>query len=376
MAVFMPDFKIKNKIIFGAGGDCDDLIKMYPEVLSCAKYMVDNNPELWGKVKSGVPIKSPAELKNENPSNVQIIVAMGAYYNVIPQIKSEGKFAMFFFHSKVWLNPFDTVVLDYKNVLLRIETTSHCNLDCSFCNHGNMKRSKGNMEQELFEKIVMEAGKLGFKKLDIRNFGEPLLDKQLAERIRFAKNNAFNDILLYTNAILLSQSKYNELADAGLDRISISLSPQKEYDATRTAVSYSKIIEILKTLERKSKPKITIHIVSPESTDVEISETVSLLNKMGYADVLRMHIHNWGVDSMSQNLQKTTPCFRIWNSLTVLWDGRVSLCCIDYEGDYILGDLRKQNLSEVFNSKKYVNIRQQQLDGDLPQICIACTNFR
>ena len=33
-----------------------------------------------------------------------------------------------------------------------------------------------------------------------------------------------------------------------------------------------------------------------------------------------------------------TPCMFLWYSMSILWDGRVVPCCIDFKGEYILGE--------------------------------------
>ena len=45
------------------------------------------------------------------------------------------------------------------------------------------------------------------------------------------------------------------------------------------------------------------------------------------------------------------PCYRPWLTFTVLWDGRVSLCCADFDGRTILGDLRTSTIQEIWNSE-------------------------
>ena len=47
-------------------------------------------------------------------------------------------------------------------------------------------------------------------------------------------------------------------------------------------------------------------------------------------------LHNWGgQDAVQKRLRK--PCSRLWRTFTVLANGDVSLCCLDYDGQHILG---------------------------------------
>ena len=54
----------------------------------------------------------------------------------------------------------------------------------------------------------------------------------------------------------------------------------------------------------------------------------------------------------------------------MLWDGRVSLCCADFDGRNVFGDLRTSTIAEIWNSPAYRAVRRQHLEsggpGDLP----------
>jgi radical SAM protein with 4Fe4S-binding SPASM domain len=56
----------------------------------------------------------------------------------------------------------------------------------------------------------------------------------------------------------------------------------------------------------------------------------------------------------------------------VLWDGRVSLCCADFDGRHILGDLRTSTIEEIWNGPAYRAVRRQQLENGGPEICRSC----
>ena len=50
-------------------------------------------------------------------------------------------------------------------------------------------------------------------------------------------------------------------------------------------------------------------------------------------------LHNWA-GTLNTESDVNYPCYRPWLTFTVLWDGRVSLCCADFDGRTILGDLQ------------------------------------
>ena len=49
-------------------------------------------------------------------------------------------------------------------------------------------------------------------------------------------------------------------------------------------------------------------------------------------------LHNWA-GTLNTESDVNYPCYRPWLTFTVLWDGRVSLCCADFDGRTVLGDL-------------------------------------
>jgi len=112
---------------------------------------------------------------------------------------------------------------------LRISVTDRCNLRCTYCmpresfgpNHEFLPRS-GLLTFEEIRDVVLAAAPLGVRKLRLTG-GEPLLRRdleRLVEMLRIAVPEA--DIALTTNGVLLS-GKAKALADAGLDRVTVSL---------------------------------------------------------------------------------------------------------------------------------------------------------
>jgi len=121
---------------------------------------------------------------------------------------------------------------------LRFSLTNRCTLNCIYCHHeGESKenKNKGEISAELVIEIARVASTyFGILKIKITG-GEPLMRNDLAEIVQGMR--AFeNDISVTTNGVFLS--KYAaELADAGLDRVNVSLDTLKEerYDfITRT----------------------------------------------------------------------------------------------------------------------------------------------
>ncbi len=104
---------------------------------------------------------------------------------------------------------------------LRITLTNRCNVNCLYCQHDGMVKSKDEMTADEVYTICKVAKKIGVRKIRLSG-GEPLLKKDIVETVEKISSLDFKDISMTTNGILLE--KYaQDLKDAGLDRVNVSL---------------------------------------------------------------------------------------------------------------------------------------------------------
>jgi len=48
-----------------------------------------------------------------------------------------------------------------------------------------------------------------------------------------------------------------------------------------------------------------------------------------------------------------SKCDYLWKSMVILIDGRVSLCCLDYDGVYTLGNVYDESIYDIWHGEKY-----------------------
>ena len=113
---------------------------------------------------------------------------------------------------------------------LRISVTDRCNLRCLYCMpSGGVEpvKHKDILSYEEIIRIAQNAARLGVRKIRLTG-GEPLTRRNIAFLISSIRHiNGIQDLSMTTNGILLE--KYAQtLADAGLDRVNISLDSLNE----------------------------------------------------------------------------------------------------------------------------------------------------
>lgn len=100
---------------------------------------------------------------------------------------------------------------------------------------------------------------------------------------------------------------------------------------------------------------------------------VEMFKKQWGENAIFGEFKNWG-GVMHDKIEKTgerVPCVSLLNSLTILWDGRVVPCCLDYDGKLILGDANKQSLGEIWHQTAWLRDKHRKLDFSM-EPCKNC----
>ena len=170
---------------------------------------------------------------------------------------------------------------------MRISVTDRCNLRCIYCMppEGLVPiEHKEILSYEEIVRVLRVAVNMGVKKIRITG-GEPLVRKNVSYLISSIKDiGGIKDLSLTTNGILLGQYA-QELVDAGIDRVNISLDSLKP-DRYREMTRGGDIDMVLKGIEAAEKTglvPIKINMVPIRGhNDDEIVEFARLTLKAPY----------------------------------------------------------------------------------------------
>jgi len=262
---------------------------------------------------------------------------------------------------------------------VRIETTNHCQADCVFCPRSTIGRAKANMKQDVFESVVKQCVEGGTRLVHLHGYGEPLIDKQLADRIKYCKDQGIPRVKIFTNGDLLKGDVAQRILHSGLDEVKISIdgSDSQEFNKLRIGLDHSKVVENVKAFRKlrdEANMKTPI-IVAATCQTSNRKQTEEMLD--GVVDHIDFtHIHNWGGalgDAEQQRVRK--PCDRLWRTMTVLVNGDVALCCLDYSAKEVLGNVMDAPMLDVWNNARYNELRKlhrESRQSEIP-LCSNCT---
>jgi MoaA/NifB/PqqE/SkfB family radical SAM enzyme len=261
--------------------------------------------------------------------------------------------------------------------IVQIESTNICNAKCVFCPRDEMQRRQGVMDMALYRKIVDECAALGITHVRVHNYGEPFIDRRLVEKVRYAKACGIAEVGMISNGSLITDEVARGMIEAGLDAINISVdaSGREVFETTRVGLSYDKVIANIERIIRiradlgRRRPKLILSFVRQNDS---ADEQAFIEHWRRRADKIHVtDLHNWA-GTLNRESDVNYPCYRPWLTFTVLWDGRVSLCCADFDGREILGDLRTSSIAAIWNAEPYRRARRLHLESGGPDICRSC----
>lgn len=161
--------------------------------------------------------------------------------------------------------------------IVQIESTNICNAKCVFCPRDEMDRKQGVMSMELFRKVADECAALGITHVRLHNYGEAFVDRQLVEKIRYAKQVGIKEVGLISNGSLIGEDVARGMIEAGLDAINISLDAagKEVFEATRVGLKYDKVIAAIERILRiraelgRVRPKLILSFVRQNNSEEE-----------------------------------------------------------------------------------------------------------
>ncbi len=243
---------------------------------------------------------------------------------------------------------------------VRIETTNACNAKCVICPHHKMTREVQRIDGDLYRRIIDECVEYGCREVHLHNFGEPFLDKRLEEFVAYAKGAGLPKVKIFSNGSIISEQRARGVLQAGIDEIKVSFdgATAEEFERIRYPLKFDKVVDnmvrLVKIRDELGSPA-RIYVACCSTSDK--TQTMAMLESMvdGFSFG---KIHNWGTEDYETARTKLRkPCRRVWETFTVLSNGDVSLCCLDYDGSVILGNVHRQPIREIWRSEKYRDIR-------------------
>ncbi len=283
---------------------------------------------------------------------------------------------------------------------LQIETTNICNADCVFCAYQYQERPTGTMSMELYRKLIDEYVELGGGSLGLTpTVGDPLVDRHLVERIRYARSKPhITSIGMYSNMISLERVGVEALVHSGLSSLMVSTSGLDEtmYRRIYRSQMYQQMLANIKKFARINQAagnpvdlRIDMRVDRPLREVLNYPDYLELATLIGADRIgVKFRYDDWSgritPDQLSGTMKirsrlppRISPCAELFSGPMVYWDGKVGACgCRDVNAsELIIGDATRQHLGAIWFGLEIQKLREEFLTDKIRPICATCKHY-
>ena len=301
-----------------------------------------------------------------------------------------------------------------KPQVFNIETTNYCNMKCIMCPRTELMTRKNiwidddaflkivdqvqpysNQDlEEFWEFIESEYGLKGDEPTEntfyfhvvsrcviLHGYGEPLLDKNIVERVKLCEERGIPTYFSCT-AANLTLERAKAVMDAGLTVFKFSIDAlddewqkrirgkQNNFDA-----SYRTILEIIDLKKKEGYKTLLVPCMIALSEATASRQMHSKFMKLWEGKDVFAYVksqdNRWLLEEdaamKNRSHYESQYCEYPWTSLTVMADGSVVPCTQDYDTEMILGNVNNKTLEEIWNDTPYENLRRMHITGEFPE---------
>ena len=292
---------------------------------------------------------------------------------------------------------------------LVVEPTNFCNLMCPLCPTGQRKPSaKGSLLFQDFKRIIDEVGKYLFE-IDLYNWGEPLMNRNIFKMIEYANNNNIRTTIS-SNLNILNEDTATKLIMSGLDKLTVSLdgATEETYNKYRIGGNFQTVLRNIRILVSKKKklkkknPKIVWQFLVSKQNQHEIYRANILAKEIGVEIDIKPMRTDMGTEIFEsdetkiEKYRKWIPtkekysrydlnkkrrklvlksCIFLWTQSVINWNGEVLPCCSVYNEKFSFGNAFRDGLLNVWNNRNYRKARRmvRKMEVLYPEnVCSNC----
>ena len=259
---------------------------------------------------------------------------------------------------------------EHKPWNMQVEFVEGCSRMCSFCGIWGIWSKPENriikyMDFALADKLAKNVGDwMNGKRIEFAMHGEPLLHPKVLDLIKlFRRYGDKCQFQLTTNGDMLlnGKLKIEDLFDAGLNILLIDTYNEGDREKHLANFSNRNDIKIYDFYKDDFNP---YHNNGCGVKALVFMESIGKVNKKRKQRVILNHAGNvnfdlvkkYGIFPLDAPLKK--KCTRVYREMTVHYDGTVPMCCMDWKHEFIMGDINKERLEDIWKKDIWNEVRQ------------------
>lgn len=285
-----------------------------------------------------------------------------------------------------------------------------CNFKCVYCNQSSEKgirearlttweefEEQVKQIEALYEKARANGSDDKIKIIRLIGNGEPLANKRIADMVRVLHDKKFADrIEITTNGSLLTHEMADQLIDAGLTRLLISVQGVNAETYKKVCgynINFEKFVEQISYFYEKSRGKCTVFaktvnialknqeeidtfykIFEPITDAVNIENVIQACEDVDYSALINEEEEK--KTRYGNELKRKICCDTLFMYMNIHANGDVDCCGCIYPPRFI-GNIYKTPIADLWNGEEHRKLMIAHLKGQRFQdpVCSRCSSI-
>ena len=280
-----------------------------------------------------------------------------------------------------------------------IETTNHCNLQCSFCNRHEVIGPLQHMPLSRFTRLMERIKDHPIHTAKLMGMGEPFMHPQF-DKITETFKQYFPESFLIsaTNCqYTLSQAPWFVNSLKHIDMLYLSIDGYQEtYERYRPPSKWSKLIKFLDELDKVDRHNCRIvvnYVVNPgnvDDIDLVYHDIVLKYNLAelrlniaqdwsqdknapgGYTPEQIEYLKQWDMCIQGKSEWDYSDCFWVKNGLYTTVEGRVLACCMN-TGAKEFGNIFADTIENIHGDLEFLRVKHGCATNKPTEHCANCS---
>lgn len=279
-----------------------------------------------------------------------------------------------------------------------IETTNHCNLQCTFCNRHEVIGTLQHMPVSRFKRLLEKIKDHPIHTAKLMGMGEPFLHPQFDEICKLFKEYFPDAFLIVATNCQYKMTPWFEESLKYIDMLYLSIDGYEDsYELYRPPSKWWKLIRFLDDLKDKDRhgcrivvnyvvnpgnvddiQKVHDHILVPyelEQLRLNIAQDWSEDRSMpgGYSQEQLQYLRdNWKADIQGKGDWEYSDCFWVKNGLYTTVEGRVLACCMNTGADEF-GNIFMDDIENIHNTPEWLKLKKGCAENNPTNHCKNCS---
>jgi radical SAM protein with 4Fe4S-binding SPASM domain len=284
--------------------------------------------------------------------------------------------------------------------VVQVQTINRCNAACPMCPYPDTwaLEPREVMDDATYSRIAAECAQAP----ELSDFvpmaqNEPLLDPKLATRIYEFKAQAqpHHMVELVTNGSALTPQRFQQLSEAGLDLLTISVNADSAatYAEVMGGLPWARLFDLLDALRQMGSPHVNVYLRFVTQRANIHEQRAFLRHWRGVFNIMVYDMNNRAgavrdypqlatvKNALTRRARRWVGprlfqlCPYVFSVMAIMQNGDVLLCGNDWQVREVVGNVRDATLREIYNNRRMNEVRTLMRDGRYDEIpsCRGCS---